>query len=141
MCYVASPSRPLPIMFKLCPFCQKWPTSASHFYVGLYMKHINIFLSETTMPTAYNWYVASRSRVLLSLFKLWPWGQHGAAKEVTCFIFIEKALKIFMSDNKKHKVLIFGMYHPLMVLYQVVVLWSKWPLPGGHRGNVAFIVL
>ena len=74
------------------------------------MVHINIFLPETTRPTSYNWYVASRSRLLLSFyFQIMALGIKWAVQEVTCFMFIEKTLKIFVSDNKRHKVLIFGM--------------------------------
>ena len=50
--YVASSGGPLPSLFKLCPWGQKWPRSGGHiFYVGLYSeKHEKIFLSETIWP-------------------------------------------------------------------------------------------
>ena len=38
--YVSSPGRPLPILFKLCPWGQKLPRSGGHmFYTGLYRKN------------------------------------------------------------------------------------------------------
>ena len=44
--YVASPSRPLPRLFKLC-------SGAHMFYIGVYWeKYEKIFLSETTRPRA-----------------------------------------------------------------------------------------
>ena len=76
--YVASPSRPLPRLFKLCPMGQNWPLPGVYmFYIGLYgEKHETIFLSETTMRQCLDiWYEASPSEPLPSLFKLYPWGQ------------------------------------------------------------------
>ena len=69
------------------------------------MEHINIFFSETTRPTAYTWYVASRSRLLCS--NCGPGAKNGAAQVVTCFMFKYNTLKLFVSDNKRHTVLIF----------------------------------
>ena len=41
MWYVASPSEPLPSLFKLYPWGQKWPGPASHmFYLGLYRENM-----------------------------------------------------------------------------------------------------
>ena len=47
--YVSSPGRPLPILFKLCPWGQKLLRLRGHmFYTGLYRKnHEKIFFSET----------------------------------------------------------------------------------------------
>ena len=52
--YVVSPGRPLPILFKSCPWGKKGPHLESHiFYIGLYgEKHEQIFLSDTTRPRA-----------------------------------------------------------------------------------------
>ena len=52
--YVASPSRPLPSLFKLCPWGQKWLRLGGHmFYIGLYReKHEKISFSETIGPRA-----------------------------------------------------------------------------------------
>ena len=39
--YVASPSGPLPSVFKLAPWGQKWPRPGGHmFYIGLYRKNM-----------------------------------------------------------------------------------------------------
>ena len=43
--YEASSSRPLPSLFKLCPWGQKWPHPAGHiFYIGLYREHMKNLL-------------------------------------------------------------------------------------------------
>ena len=54
MWYVASPSRPLPRLFKFYSLGRKWPRPGGHmFYIGLYRENVKkIFLSETTMPRA-----------------------------------------------------------------------------------------
>ena len=76
--YVASPCGLLPSLFKLCPWGQKWPCLGGHLlYEDLYReKHEKIFLSEAIRPRALiYWYEASSSRLLPSLFKLYPWSQ------------------------------------------------------------------
>ena len=51
---IASPSGPLPSLFKLCPWGQKWPCPSSHMFCIGFIKgnHSKIFLSETTRPRA-----------------------------------------------------------------------------------------
>ena len=50
--YIASPGRPLPTLFKLRSFGEKWLTQGGHiFYIGLYNeKNEIIFLSENKWP-------------------------------------------------------------------------------------------
>ena len=52
--YVASPSEPLPILFKLSPWVQKWPSPWGHFfYTDLCRENMKkIFWSETFSPRA-----------------------------------------------------------------------------------------
>ena len=41
---IASPSGPLPSLFKLCPWGQKWPRPGSHMlYIGLHSAEMRIF--------------------------------------------------------------------------------------------------
>ena len=53
--YVASPSGPLPSLFKLSPLAQKWRQLGGHmFNIGLYREiYETIFFSETFRPRAY----------------------------------------------------------------------------------------
>ena len=46
-------------------------------------------------------------------------------------LYREKREQIFLSETKGHRVLIFGMYHHLVDLYQV---WSKYT-PGAKNGS------
>ena len=50
--YLASPGGPLPSLFILCPWDQKWPSPRGlMLYVGLHSeKHEKIFWSETLWP-------------------------------------------------------------------------------------------
>ena len=54
MWFVASPSGPLPSLFKLCLLGQNWPRPRGQmFYIGLYREvQGKIFLSETIRPRA-----------------------------------------------------------------------------------------
>ena len=54
ICYVASPSRPLPSVLKLCPWGQNWSCPRGHMFCGdLYRENMKkTFLSETTGPSA-----------------------------------------------------------------------------------------
>ena len=58
--YVASSSGPLPSLFKLNPWGQKWPHPGGHmFYIGLYSEnHEKIFLSHSLKPYGLeSWYL------------------------------------------------------------------------------------
>ena len=59
--YVASSSGPLPSLFKLCSWCQKWARPGGHmFYIGLFKERMNkMVLSETTRPRALVYFVYS----------------------------------------------------------------------------------
>ena len=86
-----------------------------------------IFLSETICLDV--WYVASSGGPLPSLFKLCPVDQKWPAVGVTCFT-LAYMKKIFLSETLRPRVLIFGMLHFLVDLYQVCSNYA----PGAKNG-------
>ena len=73
--YVASPSGPLPSLFKLYPWGQKWPCPGCQmFYIGLYRENTETSFLKPEGLAIEIWYLASPSGPLPSLFKLYPWG-------------------------------------------------------------------
>ena len=54
-------------------------------------------------------------------FKLYHSGQNRPRPGVTCFTlaYIGKTLKIFLPENTRPRALIFGVYHQLVVHFQV----------------------
>ena len=84
--YVASLCGPLPNLFKLYPWGQKWHRPGGHMLdIGLYReKHGRIFLSETTWPRAFG------MKHFLVVFypvrsNFTPGAKNGPTPGVTCF--------------------------------------------------------
>ena len=85
--YIASPSGPLPSLFKLCPWGQKWPARGNMFYIGLYREKHEIILSETTRPRAL---IFSMKHHLVNLYQVCsnyiPGAKNGPPTGVTFYI-------------------------------------------------------
>ena len=133
--YVASTSRPLPNLFKLFPWGQKWARPGSHmFYIGLYWeKHEKIFLSETIRPRAL---IFSMLHHLVNLYQFCsnyalgaknglPLGSHCLHSHR------EKTLKNILSETIRPNALIFGMWISTKFI-QIMPLGTKMAPPRGH---------
>ena len=89
------------------------------------------------------WYVASSSGPLPSLFIRNPWGQNwsypfvcvcvcgGGGSQVGTLKQRSPSSKFFLSENGRHRALIFGMQHVLVDLYQQVCSYDA---PGVKTG-------
>ena len=83
-------------------------------YEDLYREnHEKIFLLEAIRPRALiYWYEASSSRLLPSLFKLYPWSQKWPRPGGHMFytgLYREQHEKIYLSETTRPRVLIFSM--------------------------------
>ena len=137
--YVASPSGPLPSLFKLCPMGQKWPCSGGHiFYRECSGSVVECLTQDWEAPgssltgvTAL-WSLSKThlpSLVLVQPRKTHPclierllMGRKESNQTKNIFytgLYRENDEKIFLSETTRLRVLIIGIKHHLVNLYQV----------------------